>query len=201
MSDGVLALSQSGSYASRSRRGLAPTHFDGSSALAYGFGDPVDSLGYQLGATVTSTRRFGRSGYLSFGVYKLFQRDDRGVYAIAANLDYLGRWGEGREMRPSGNLLVSYMTGFGENLGLVTLGVANNTRFDRRVVGVFGLGVGVTERSSISLAQMGSRTTLGVTSAPELLRGTTISAGLSRDWGTKTNVLAVDIGRNFTLRR
>ncbi len=199
--DGVLAVALSGSYATRNRRGLAPTHFDGSSALAYGIGDPVDSLGFQLGATVTSTRRFGRSGYLSFGAYKLFQRDDRGVYALAANLDYLGRWGEGREMRPSGNVLLSYMTGFGENLGLVTLGVANNTRFDRRVVGVFGLGMGVTDRSSISLAQMGSRTTLGLTSAPALLTGTTLSAGLSRDWSTKTNMLTVDIGRNFTLRR
>ncbi len=199
--DGVLAISQSGSYSTRNRRGLAPTRFDGSSAVTYGFGDPVDGIGYHIGATITSTRRYGRSGYLSWGAYKLFQRDDRGVYAVAANLDYVGRWGEGREMRPSGNLLASYMTGFGENLGLVTLGVANNTRFDRRIVGVFGLGVGVTERSSLSVAQMGSRTTLGLTTAPAILQGFTLSAGLSRDWSSKTDMLAVDIGRNFTLRR
>jgi hypothetical protein len=40
-----------------------------------------------------------------------------------------------------------------------------------------------------------------VTTAPPALRGATLSVGLSRDWGSRTTLLTVDIGRSFNLRR
>ncbi len=198
---GVVAGSLSGSYQNRSRGGEQPTRYDASTSLMVGLGNTVDGIGFQLGTNITSFRNFGASGYFTVGVHKVFQTSEQGVYSVAANLDYLAPWGDSRENKPSGNLLLSYMTGFGPRLGLVTLGVANNTRFDRRPVGVFGLGVGISDESSISFAQLGRRSTIGLTTAPAALRGASLSVGLSRDWSSRTNLLTVDIGHSFNIRR
>ena len=201
LSQGSVAAALSGSYENRSRGGLRPTRFDASTSILIGFGDPVDGIGFQLGTTITSFRDFGAAGYFTLGAHKMFQTSEHGIYSVAANLDYLAPWGESRENKPSGNLLLSYMTGFGPRLGLVTLGVANNTRFDRRPVGVFGVGVGISDETSISFAQLGERSTIGLTTAPAALRGATLSVGLSRDWSSRTSLLTVDIGRSFNIRR
>ncbi|TVS01427.1 MAG: hypothetical protein EA407_12325 [Rhodobacteraceae bacterium] len=201
LSQGGIAAALSGSYENRSRGGLRPTRFDASSSILIGFGDPVDGIGFQMGTSITSFRDFGAAGYFTLGAHKMFQTSEHGLYSVAANLDYLAPWGEARENKPSGNLLLSYMTGFGPRLGLVTLGVANNTRSDRRPVGVFGMGVGISDETSISFAQLGERSTIGLTAVPAVLRGATLSVGLSRDWGSRTSLLTVDIGRSFNMRR
>lgn len=191
----------SGGYESRNRGGSSPTRFDASSTIFIGFGDPVDGIGFQVGTALTSFRNYGKSGYVSVGVHKMFQTSEQGIWAVAANLDNITPWGDSSDNKLSGNLLLSYMTGFGPRLGLVTVGLANNTRLDRRLEGVFGLAVGITDKTSLNVAQLGRRSTLGVMTAPPALGGVILSAGLSRDWSSKTTLLTVDIGRTFNMRR
>ncbi len=196
----VVGLSLSGSFGPE--RGNPPdTNFDASSALTFGFGNPVSGLGVQVGANLTSFRNFGQSGFLTFGVHRMFQLNDKGVFSVAANVNNIAPWGDSRNNDLSGSLVGSYLTGFGPRLGVITLGVGNSGDAENDVLGIFAIGAGITPTSSVGIGQVGDTTSLGVTLAPAALRGGSIAVSVNRDWNDNENTLVVDLGRIFSLKR
>jgi opacity protein-like surface antigen len=196
----VVAFSLSGSYSDRRRAGSNATRFDASTAVVFGFGDPVDGIGFQLGANLTSFRKFGKSGFVTVGMHKMFQLSDAGIYSVALNVDNIAPWGDAKSNKLSGNIVASYMTGFGSQLGLVTVGVTNNTTPTRKLKPIFGISRGVTERSSVGFGHAGDSSTIGMTFAPAALQGASVSIAANHNWKTRQNGVTVDIGRAFALR-
>jgi hypothetical protein len=195
LAGGVAALSVSGSYGPN--RG--DTRFDASTALTFGFGNPVTGFGIQPGVALTSFRQFGSSGYLTFGVHRMFQTSEAGIYSVALNFSHLAPWGDSERLDPSASLVGSYLTSFGSNLALVTLGVGNDMNDQREVQGIAGIGIGITRDYAVSLGQVGNRTALGVTTSPSWLAGANLSVSVNRDWDRNDTKLAVDLGRLFNI--
>ncbi|MCH8465744.1 MAG: hypothetical protein LAT78_04100 [Roseinatronobacter sp.] len=196
----VVAFSLSGSYGSKRGTGPQSTRYDASTSVVFGFGDPVDGIGLQIGANLTSFRKFGKSGFVTVGAHKMFQLSEAGIYSVALNIDNIAPWGDSKKNKLSGNLIVSYMTGFGPQLGLVTVGVTNNTTPNRKLKPVFGISTGVTETSSVGFGHAGDTSTIGMTFAPQALQGASISVAANRNWKTRQNGVTVDIGRAFALK-
>ncbi len=197
---GTLALSMSGSYGPERTGGPNPTNGDASGSVLLGFGNPVSGLGVQGGVNVTSFRNFGASGYLSFGVHKMFQANERGVYSIALNGSHLAPWGDAERLDPGASLVGSYLTSLGGNLAMISLGAATDTNNARDVEGIFGFGIGVSQNVAVSIGQIGNdRTAVGVSFAPSLLGGNTLSVSVNHNHRTNDNTLVVDIGRAFGL--
>ena len=194
LAGGVGAASITGTYGPR--RGPNLTRFDASTALTFGFGDPVDGLGVQVGANLTSFRKFGKSGFLTLGVHKMFQASDAGIYSVGVNVENIAPWGDAKRNKVSGNVVVSYMTSFGDKLGLITVG-ATNTTPGRKVEPILAVGMGLTDTSSVSLSQVGDRTTLGTTFAVSALSGASVNLSAARDWKTKQNFFVVDVTTAF----
>lgn len=71
LSNGTASLSLVGSYGPE-RGGQDSTRFDESTALAVGFGDPVNGLALEFGVVNTSFRNFGASGFFTVGVNHQF---------------------------------------------------------------------------------------------------------------------------------
>jgi hypothetical protein len=196
----VVAFSLSGSYGERRGTGPRSSRFDASTAVVFGFGDPVDGVGFQVGANLTSFRKFGKSGFVTVGIHKMFQLSDAGIYSVALNVDNIAPWGDSKANKLSGNIVASYMTGFGSQLGLVTVGITNNTTPTRKLKPIFGISRGVTDTSAVGFAHAGDTSTLSVIFAPQALQGMSVSVGANRNWKTRQNGLTVDIGRAFALR-
>ena len=196
LAGGIASVSLTGTYGPP--RGVGLTRFDASTSFAVGFGDPVDGIGFQVGANLTSFRKFGKSGFLTVGVHKMFQTSEAGVYSVGVNLENIAGWGDVKGKKVSGNIVASYMTSFGDQLGLITVGATNSTA-NNKVAGILAVGMGVSESTSISLAQVGNRSTLGYTIATPALSGLTINMSVARDWKAKENYFAVDLATSFNL--
>lgn len=199
LAGGVLALSASGSYGPERNPPADTTRYDGSGSVLVGFGDPVAGLGVQGGINLTSFRDFGESGYLSLGVHKMFQTSEAGVYSVALNVSHLEPWGDADRLDPGVSLVGSYLTSFGERLAMVSLGAATDTNDARDVEAVFGFGVGLTDTLGVSLGQVGERTVVGLTVAPAMLGGNSLSVSVNHNHDTGDNMLVVDLGRAFSL--
>jgi hypothetical protein len=197
LSGGVGAVSLTGSYG-KPRGGVGVTRFDASTAFGVGFGDPVDGVGVQVGVNITSFRKFGDSGYFTAGVHKMFQLSDAGVYSIGINIENIATWGDAKQSKLGANVIGSYMTSINGQLGLITVG-ATNAVLGNKPTGIFAVGMGVTETSSIALSQLGNRSTLGYTIAPSGLSGTSVNLSVARDWKSKENSVAVDLISSFNL--
>jgi hypothetical protein len=202
LAGGVLAFSLAGSYGpERGPVGPDNTRFDASSAILAGFGNPVAGLGVQGGINLTSFRNFGESGYFSFGVHKLFQTSDAGVYSVALNVGHLAPWGDAKRLDPGVSLVGTYLTSLGGNLAMISVGAATDNNDARDVKGVFGFGLGVSDTVALSIGQAGNRTALGVTFAPSLFAGNFLSVSINHNRDTNDNTLVVNIGRAFSILR
>jgi hypothetical protein len=195
LAGGSVGLSGSGSYGPD--RG--DTKLDASSGLTFGFGNPVTGVGIQTGANLTSFRDFGASGYFTYGLHKMFQTSDAGIYSVALNVSHIAPWGDARQSDPGYSLLGSYLTSFGSNLALITVGVGNDMNDERDVRGIFGIGMGIGENYAVSLGQVGDRIALGLTMSPTLLAGNSLSVSINHDASSNENTLAVDVSRSFYL--
>ena len=201
LAGGVLSFSVSGAYGPERNPPVDNTRFDASGAVMVGFGDPVAGVGVQGGVNLTSFRRFGESGYLSFGVHKMFQTSDAGVYSVALNVSHIAPWGDAERLDPGVSLVGTYLTSVGGNLAMFTLGAGTDTNNARDVEGVIGFGIGVSDTMAVSIGQVGQRTALGVTFAPSLLAGNSLSVSVNHNHDTNDNTLVFDIGRSFSLAR
>lgn len=201
LAGGVLALSASGSYGPERNPPADTTRYDGSGSVMLGFGDPVAGLGVQGGVNVTSFRDFGESGYLSLGAHKMFQTSEAGVYSVALNVTHIEPWGDAEGLDPGVSLVGSYLTSVGGRLALVSLGAATDTNNARDVEAVFGFGLGVSDNLAVSLGQVGQRTAVGMTFAPTMLAGNSLSVSVNHNHDTGDNTLVVDLGRVFSLKR
>ena len=199
VADGTVAFSVSGSYGPRRNPPIDNTRLDASGSVIAGFGNPVSGLGVQAGVNVTSFRRFAASGYLSFGVHRMFQTSEAGVYSVALNASHLAPWGDARRQRPGYSLVGSYLTSVGGRLAMVTLGAATDTNAARKVEGLAGFGIGVSDKVAVSVGQVGARTSLGLTLAPAVLAGNTLSVSVNHNRRTGANTLVVDISRSVKL--
>jgi hypothetical protein len=195
LAGGVAGLSISGSYGSD--RG--DSRFDASTALTFGFGNPVTGVGIQPGLSITSFRDFGASGYLSFGLHKMFQTSEAGIYSVALNFSHLASWGDAKRLKPGASLVGSYLTSFGSNLALVSIGLGTDMNDRRAVQGIVGIGMGLRASYAVGIGQVGNRTALGLTSSPVWLSGGSVSVSLNHDWKTRDTRLAVDLARSFNL--
>lgn len=199
LAGGGVGISLSGSFGPQRGSSGEDTRFDASSGVTFGFGNPVTGVGVQSGIALTSFRDFGASGYLTLGVHKMFQSSDAGIYSVALNASHIAPWGDSEALDPGISLLGSYLTSFGSNFALVTVGVGNDMNDERDVQGIFGVGVGVGESYAVSIGQVGDRTSIGLTVSPDLLAGTSLGISVNHDWDTHDNTLVVDIGRTFSL--
>jgi hypothetical protein len=201
LAGGVLAFSVSGAYGPERNPPADDTRFDASGAILAGFGDPVSGVGVQGGVNLTSFRNFAESGYLSFGVHKMFQTSEAGVYSVALNVSHIAPWGDADNLDPGVSLVGTYLTSVGSNLAMFTLGAATDTNNARDIEGVFGFGIGVSDTVAVSIGQAGQRTALGVSFAPSVLAGNSLSVSVNHNHDTNDNTLVVDIGRAFSLAR
>lgn len=177
------------------------TNFDASGSLSFGFGDPVSAVGLQASANITSFRDFGESGYWSVGVHRMFQLSDRGLYSVAANASYISPWGDSESEDVGYSVVGTYLTSFGESLGMITLGAANDLNSDRADwQGIFGIGISIGENYALSLAQAGDTTTVGVSLSSELVSGNSLGFSVSNDPDTDGVTFTISLGRAFSLR-
>lgn len=195
LSGNTFGLAASGTYGQR-RDGPGSTRWDASSALSFGLGDPVDALGLQVDGNLTSFRDFGASGYLSLTLHRMFQISPAGVYSIAASATHLAPWGDPARLDPGGSLIGSYLFGVGGRLAMATAGIANNFNDERRVEGIVGLGVGVTDGWAVNLGWVGNQAVVGATWRPDFLAGFAVSFSARGDHDDRPR-FGIDLTRAF----
>lgn len=197
LSGNTLGLTFSGSYGPP--RGVGATRFDASTALSLGLGDPVNGVGLQFDANLTSFRNFGASGNFSANIHKMFQVNDKGVYAVMLSAGNLGAWGDAATLPENASLIGSYMFGIGAHPAVVTLGAttALNANNDIEAIGAFGYSLNSDWALNIGFA--GQTPVVGATWQPEFLSNTPITISISDIDDESKRKLQIDIGHTFSL--
>lgn len=195
-----VALSASGSVGSPRNPPTDNTRFDASASLLAGFGDPVVGLGFQAGLNVTSVRNFGESGYLTLGVHKMFQTSEKGVFSVALNATHVGPWGNATVLDPGYSLVGSYLTSVNGHLAVFSAGAATDVNPDRDLEPVVGMGIGIADAVSFSVGQVGAKSVVGMSFAPQRLGGGSISVSVNHNHDSSRNTLVVDLARVISIK-
>lgn len=199
LSGGSVGLTASGSFGSPRNPPIDNTRFDASASLLTGFGDPVSGLGFQAGLNVTSVRNFGESGYLTLGVHKMFQTNEKGVFSVALNATHVAPWGNATVLDPGYSLVGSYLTSVSGRLAVFSAGAATDTNANRDVEGVIGMGIGIADAASFSVGQVGAKSVVGMSFSPQWLGGSSLSVSVNHNHDTSRNTLVVDLARVFNI--
>lgn len=141
---------------------------DGSAVLGFGLGDAENSVGVQLNAHITSlTDDFGDSGYLSIKASRRLSAGQSPVYGSLI-FGQLANWGDANPRDANFSAAITRFTwvnneGSGRAYPLMmTLGAGTDLRNNDTDPGVFaGIGVGLSENMSASLAWTGESVTVG----------------------------------------
>ena len=141
---------------------------DGSAILGFGLGDAENSVGVQLNAHITSlTDDFGDSGYLSIKASRRLAAGPSPVYG-SLMFGQLANWGDANPRDVTFSAAITRFSwantdGAGRAYPLMmTLGAGTDLRNNDTDPGVFaGIGVGLSETMSASLAWTGESVTVG----------------------------------------
>ncbi|WP_334195146.1 hypothetical protein [Pararhodobacter sp.] len=201
---GVAQIGFSATYSQRARgAGPTRTHGDAATVANFGFGNPVTGLGIEFGINLTSFRRFGQSGHLSFGLHRLWQAGP-GVFSAALRAAYVSPWGDINAYRPAYSLTGTYLGGIGPRMAMVSVGVGTGwgqRGNDRTVRGAVGVGLGLNEQWAASLGYVGQESVVGAVWNPPALGGTSVAFSVRNLEESGNATFAVDIGRAFALMR
>jgi hypothetical protein len=170
--------------------------FDGDFALGYTVGNPVDNISATFGLTITSLKGFGEDGAFSIGLSRALYVGENALTFMGVSGTNLGAWGDAANDPPGYAAYVSHLfsvpTAGGEVPMQLTLGYGDRTNYDNAGItigeGLFwGIGVGVSEQVSASIAGTENEVHLG------------LGLGLRRfpNWSVSTGVYDVfdNIGR------
>lgn len=150
------------------KRSTTDDSADGSAILGFGLGDAEDGIGFQFATHIVSlTDDFADAGYFSL---KASKRIADGASPTFASLtaSHLGTWGDNSTEDPSATLALTRFSGW--TLGeaqdvypvMMTIGAGTNVSDFGREAGVFGgIGIGLTEYMSASLAWTGDEVSVG----------------------------------------
>ena len=151
-------------------------HIDGSMSAGVGFGDPVKAVGIELSGNITSlTKSFGDSGQIGIKFHRVVNATYRTSVAFAST--DASRWGQAKlvphsqyvaitsdlPIRLIGNypLSVTLGAGNGNYRSAASLAAGDNKP------GVFGsVGTQLSERTALSISQLGGRTNVGLGLTP-----------------------------------
>lgn len=144
----------------------AATGSDASISMGLGFGDADRSIGFQLGAEITSTKSdFGDSGYLTAKFSKRISTETP-LY-VGLVVDQLVPWGDSKALDPAASLSVTHFTSAGNNPIMWTLGAGTDIRNGGTDPGLFaGVGVGLSTQIAASAAYDGDEAIFGISWAP-----------------------------------
>lgn len=197
----VVSLGVTGSYGPL--RGTAPnqTRFDASTSVLFGFGNPATSLGFEFGATLTSFRNFGASGYVDLGFHRMFQGDQSGIGSVSFRAAHIAPWGDSAALRPSYTLAGSYLTSMGGRLVMTTIAASTAYNNAREVRGAIGFGTSVAPDWSISAGYAGDHSVFGATWTPPTMPGASVSFSLSALESTTNRALVINFAQVFNLNR
>ena len=201
LSGGALSLSMTAGFGPR--RGIPPntTRADASTAVLLGLGSPASGLGVELGATLTSFRNFGASGYLDLGFHRLFQINERGVGSVSLRVSHLAPWGDAARLDPGYTLAASYLTSAGSRLVMATLAAGTAFERTRGLRGAIGVGVSVSPQWSVSAGYSGDHSVLGATWTPRNAGATSVAISLNALEDPARRALVVGVTRSFRLTR
>jgi hypothetical protein len=178
---------------------------DGSMSAGVGFGDPVEGIGIELSGNITSLRQtFGDSGQAGVKIHRIVNSNYRTSVAIAST-DAV-RWGQAKLSSRSQYIAVTSdlpVRLIGNYPLSVTLGAGNGsyrslasvTSGDNKL-GVFGsIGTQLSERTALSISQLGGRTNVGLGLTPFNLP-ISVMVGLTDISGKSTagKQLSVNVG-------
>jgi hypothetical protein len=198
LSGGTLALSFSGAYHQSPRGTTDTTHWDASTSLSLGFGDPETAIGFDFALVNTSFRNFGRSGFLTAGVSKSFQLEG-GSGSIALNVSNIAGWGDSRNNRLAATVVGSYSTHVGDMPTMLTLGAGNRLSRSGGLGAILGYGVGFAPDWSASIGVVGQSPVIGANYFPPELNGASVGVSLRDFDRRKQAVFGVDIGYSFNM--
>jgi len=204
LSGGNLSLSLSGTYGpERSPNDDDNDRFDASTAVAFGFGDPVSAVGVELGLVLSSFRDFGASGFLTVGVNRQFAFEG-GVTSINVSASNLAAWGDAENNDVSYSVVGSVAYALGNTPMVTTLGYGTSygTGFgfseDDCYVEcegiVFGIGAGISETWAISAGVVGDHSILGATYFPATVEGLSANIWVRDADDSDSATFGVDLG-------
>jgi hypothetical protein len=152
---------------------------DGSMVAGVGFGDSQRTVGVEVSANITSTNpkdgSFGDSGMVGIKLHRVL--DARNGTAVAMAFTDVGRWGDVKKSHRTnyaalstntplqlvGNYPVSLTVGAGSG-GYSPLSSAKLGQ--SKTGGFIGLGSQLSQRTSVSISQVGSLTNIGMGLVP-----------------------------------
>lgn len=197
LSNGTASLSFAGSYGPE-RGGPDSTRFDGSTALAVGFGDPVTALAFEFGVVNTSFRNFGASGFFTVGVNRQFSYAG-GIGSVAVTISDIKGWGDARDNDVSGTAVTSFVYDINGRPVMATIGAGTTVTSDDDAGIIAGFGMSVAPEWALSAGVVGDLPIIGASYFPSALEGSSVNFSLrDLDEGDDA-VFGVDIGYSFNL--
>lgn len=141
---------------------------DGSAVVGLGFGNAFDSVGVQVAAHITSLENdFGDSGYFSLKFGKRLAAGPNPVFG-SIRAGKLAGWGDAEGEDETLDVAITRFSAlsFGSSDRvhpiMMTLGAGTKRRNDDTDAGIFaGIGIGLTETTSASVAWTGESVTIG----------------------------------------
>lgn len=203
LSGGTVSLSFSGSYGPP-RGGPGGDRADASTAIAVGFGDPINAIGVELGIVNTSFRDFGGAGYFTLGVNRRFAFDG-GIGSVSLTGVNLAPWGGSSSLEAGVNLVTSFVFDVNGRPAKATIGAGS--RIGSRAgpaanqgAGIIaGFGIGIAPDWAVSAGVVGRSPTIGASYFPAAFQGASINVSLRNPNRGRDAVFGVDLGFAFDL--
>lgn len=203
LSGGTVSLSFSGSYGPR-RGGPGGDRADASTALAVGFGDPINAIGVEVGLVNTSLRDFGGAGYVTLGLNRQFAFDG-GIGSVALTAVNLEPWGGSSSLEAGATLVASFVYDLNGRPAKASIGAGNKlgTRAgpvaDQKAGIIAGFGIGIAPDWAVSAGVVGEAPVIGVSYFPAALQGASVNISLRDLDQGRDAVFGVDLGFAFNL--
>lgn len=194
-SGGVFGVSLSGLW--------GPTHpphdLDGDIGLSLGFGDPINGLGFEVSADITSLHNdFADSGYFNLSAHRQF-RFQGGYGSVNATVSGIGSFGTASARDVGGSLVGTFVTGTPSRPYMITVGIANDLNLAQDVQGVLGVGVGLNDQWAVSAGIWGDNNAIGVTYFPRWMPNGVIDVALRNLDDSDRRGLGFNIGYAFNM--
>lgn len=173
------------------RGGVKGRGGDGDLSFGAGFGSPIDAIGFQATANITSVHPsdFGDSGSFGFKAARALILQPNHVVFGAISAGNVGAWGDGKGSDATWNVTVSGITqidgaalihpvmwtiGYGSDAVLSTAGSSQTE------AGLFGgVGIGVTRNIGFSVSATKSQLNAGIGFSIPGLDGVNVSYGIN----------------------
>lgn len=201
LGSGTVSFSFSGSYGPR-RGGPGGDRADASTAVAIGFGNPINGLGVEVGLVNNSFRDFGGAGYFTLGVNRRFSFDG-GVGSVSLTATNLAPWGGSESLDVGANLVASFAYNLNGRPAKATIGAGSmlGTRAgptaDQKAGIIAGFGIGIAPDWAVSAGIVGDSPTIGVSYFPAAIEGATVNVSLRDLDRGRDAVFGVDLGFAF----